>query len=216
MFALEKIINCSFSNKDLLKVALTPPAAINKKGVKEFERLEFLGDRVLGLVVAEKIYSLYLLESEGDLAKRLAFLTSREYCHQVATSISLEKYVNLPEKRIVGSSILANTIEAIIAAIFIDRGLDKAKEFIFSFWEKGFATPINELQSPKAMLQEIVQAKGWPLPIYKNISVTGFDHNPEFTISVIVNGKTIAEGMGKNKKHAEIDAAKKALSYLRN
>lgn len=207
---LEKRIGYIFKNKNLLKSAITHPSSdkIKNKGI--FERLEFLGDRVLGVIVANLVFEKFPKESEGDLAKRFTALVCKETCELIAKKIELEIDSKNKNSK---TSITADGVEALIAAIFLDGGYKMVDKFIRKFWPVDFykKPPVD----PKSELQEIIQSFKKSPPIYKIVKQSGTDHEPEFEVAVIIEEKIIATGFGSNKKEAEHDAAKKALKIVK-
>ncbi|HZH27160.1 MAG TPA: ribonuclease III [Azospirillaceae bacterium] len=222
--ALEDALGHVFADKDLLRQALTHPsfagtaAAARGEGVA-YERLEFLGDRVLGLVVAEWLLERYPDEREGDLAKRHAGLVQRDALGRVAREIGLGAYLRLSpgEEEIGGrtnATLLADAMEAVIGAIYKDAGLAPARAFIRRCWagmvEQGLAPP----QDPKTRLQEWAQGRGRPLPIYEMVGRTGAAHDPVFEVRVTVRGLEPASGSGRTKRAAEKAAAQALLDRI--
>lgn len=206
---LEKRIGYIFKNKNLLKNALTHSSSEKGKNKGSFERLEFLGDRVLGVIIANLVFEKFEKECEGDLAKRFTALVCKETCELIAKKIDL---VIDCKNQNVKTSIIADGVEALIAAIFLDGGYIEADKFIRKFWPVDFykKPPVD----PKSKLQEIIQSFKKPPPIYKIIGQSGLDHEPEFEVAVLIEDEVITTGIGSNKKEAEHNAAKKALLLL--
>ena len=205
-----------FRNPDLLTEALTHPST---EGQESYERLEFLGDRVLGLVVAERLYEMFPAAAEGRLAPLLNLLVRRETLATTAKSIGLPEFLTLaPGEEATGGrakpAILADTTEAVIAAIYLDGGLDAAKAFVLRFWEPHFATLPAETSDPKTALQEFLQARGEALPTYREIDREGPAHDPLFTIEVRTESGLTANGKGSSKRAAERKAAQALLDLL--
>lgn len=212
---LEEKIGYTFKRKVLLEQALTPPLLQKHKYGKAFERLEFLGDRILGLVIAEALYSYFPKDNEGELAKRLGYLTSREFCHQIAEALQIEQHINISPKDLKGTSVLANLIEALIAAIYVDCGsLETVQRFIHQFWQHAIEEVEDLAKDPKSTLQEWVQKRGMALPVYQEIARFGPDHSPEYELEVSIDTGIKAIGKGKNKKIAERDAATNLLAII--
>ena len=205
-------LNYKFKNQELLNLALTQ-SGIDAK--HNNERLEFIGDRVLGLSVAELLYKMYPDEAEGNLARRHAFLVSTYTLACVAKKIDLEK--ELRHGHMTGGKInhiLANAMEAILGAIFIDSGFEAARDIIVELWREMAAAEITAPKDAKTTLQEIVQKNSeGALPTYEYMDPTGSSHNPEFTVTVTALGKS-ATGAGPSKKLASLDAAEKLLKIL--
>lgn len=205
-------INYTFKNQELLNLALTQ-SGINAK--HNNERLEFIGDRVLGLSVAAMLYDMYPNENEGNLARRHAFLVSTDTLARVATQIELEKH--LKHGHMTGGKInhiLANAMEAILGAIFLESGFEVARKIIIDIWTDMAAAEIVAPKDSKTALQEFVQKNGHgDLPTYEYDEPKGESHNPEFTVTVTALGKS-ATGVGASKKLASLDAAEKLLKIL--
>jgi ribonuclease-3 len=212
---LEEKIGYTFKRKILLEQALTPPLLQKHKYGKVFERLEFLGDRLLGLVIAEALYAYFPKATEGDLAKRLGHLTSREFCHRIAETLQLQEHINIAPQDLKGTSVLANVIEALIAAIYSDCGsLETVQSFIHRFWQDAIEEVEDLAKDPKSTLQEWVQKRGMQLPLYSEIGRSGPDHSPEYKLEVSIDTGEKAIGLGKNKKIAERDAATNLLQII--
>ena len=211
-----------FNNQNLLKQALTHRSAVNEgKGNSHNERLEFLGDAVLELVVSEFVYLKYPEYQEGKLTQSRTALVRTETLAKLAIELDIPEniFISKGEKRDKNEyniSLLADVVEAIIGAIFIDKGFDAAKEFIYSTLlinaDKKIKSALK-LDS-KSRLQEIIQAQGFSSPTYKIIDISGPDHQRIFTAEVVVNGKPKSSGKGASKQEAEQEAAKSALEML--
>jgi len=205
-------LNYEFKNKELLNLALTQSGIDSKHNN---ERLEFIGDRVLGLSVAEMLYEMYPHDAEGGLARRHAFLVSTETLAMVAKELNLEK--QLRHGHMTGGKInhiLANAMEAILGAIFLDSGFESARTVIFDLWKKYAESEIVAPKDAKTALQEFVQKNdAGTLPVYKYMEPTGASHNPEFTVIVTALGKS-ATGVGASKKAASLNAAENLLKIL--
>lgn len=205
-------LNYEFKNKELLNLALTQSGIDYKHNN---ERLEFIGDRVLGLSVAAMLYEMYPDEAEGDLARRHAFLVSTDTLATVAKSIELETH--LRHGHMTGGKtnhILANGMEAVLGAIFLDSGFDTACKIVTDIWHDLASAEIVAPKDAKTALQEYVQKNGHgDLPVYEYAEPTGASHNPEFTATVSALGKS-ATGTGASKKLASLSAAEKLLKIL--
>lgn len=204
-----------FNDPGLLLRALTH----SSKGIENYERLEFLGDRVLGLVIADIVYMAFSTESEGGLAKRHSALACTETLAEIALNIGLQDVVILSEgERAAGGmkqeNLLADSMEAIIGAIYIDSGLKACHDVIQGLWGE----KVHVLKEPpidaKTGLQEWAQARKKPVPKYEIVKREGPDHAPFFHISVTVEGYAPQIGEGSSRRIAEKDAAKKLLNYL--
>ncbi|MBE6461470.1 MAG: ribonuclease III [Alphaproteobacteria bacterium] len=207
-----EILKYNFKNKALLELALTQSGA---DATNNNERLEFVGDRVLGLSVARLLYEMYPNESEGELARRHAMLVSTETLGKIAKKIGLDKILrhgHMTAGRVV--HILANAMEAIFGAIYLDGGFDVACNVITEIWRDLAAQDIIAPKDPKTTLQELVQRQdAGNLPVYEYLDATGASHNPIFNVRVTAMGKT-ATGRGASKKTASINAAEELLKIL--
>ena len=213
---LEKKIKINFRNKDLLIQSLT-----HKSFDKESnnEKVEFLGDRVLGLVIAKKLLEIYPNEKEGILDKKFASLVNKKTCLQIAKEIELDKYIltfNFRNKKnVIEDKVLADTCEALIGAIYLDKGFSSVEKIILNLWSKHIKDSVITQIDAKTKLQEYSLKKFKKLPIYKLISNTGPRHKPLFKVAVkLINTKFyIAEG--KSKKDAEQNAAINCLKGIK-
>lgn len=204
-----------FSDSDLLQRSLTH----SSKGADNYERLEFLGDRVLGLVIADIVYKAFPSESEGGLAKRHSALACTDTLVEIAIAIGLPDVVILSDgERSAGGvkqdNLLADSMEAVIGAIFLDQGLTACHTVIEALWGE----KIHILKEPpidsKTGLQEWAQARKLGVPVYDIIKREGPDHAPVFHVSVTVKGYGIQVGTGSSRRVAEKEAAKKFMTYL--
>ena len=201
-----------FKDKKLLELALTQ-SGVNS--LRNNERLEFIGDRVLGLAIADLLMDMYPTESEGELARRHAFLVSTRTLWGVARSIGLDKDVrhgHMTAGR--KNHILANAMEAVLGAIYIDGGFDAARKLIFGLWrDLALADPVAP-KDPKSALQEFVQKNdSGALPVYEYCAAQGESHNPIFAVKVSAMGKS-ALATGESKKAASLAAAEELLKIL--
>ena len=215
-FALkfQKEIKILFKDKSLILEALTHKSANQKVNN---EKLEFLGDRVLGLVLSKKLFDLYPNEPEGVLDKRFARLVKKKTCCEVAWSIGIQKYIIIgnPKKKIeiTDEKILSDSCEALIGAIFIDRGFDFVKNYILKIWKKNIDKSHVTILDAKTKLQEYSLKKYKKLPIYRLINSTGPRHNPIYKISVSITASKGFVGVGNSKQEAQQDGAKKLLDF---
>lgn len=218
---LENNINYRFANQALLQQALTHPSLSKEnKNKPNYQRLEFLGDKVLSLVISDFLMKKYQDESEGDLSKRQAALVSGETLAQIAIEINLESFLQVSkgEENLGGKTNkrnLENALEALIGAIYLDSNYDEAKNFITKFWynflEKNIAPP----KDPVSQLQEIVQIKSKQLPQYTTSKTGGSDHDPIFTATVkILHLNLEFSAEGKSKKDAQKQVSKIALEAI--
>ena len=216
---LEEILGHRFARPKLLEHALTH-GSIADKTQQTYERLEFLGDRVLGLVVADLLFHRFTREAEGALGKRFAALVSRTCLSEVAANLGLGRFLRLSsgESESGGRenpSLLADACEAVIAALYLDGGLDAARRFIEPIWTPLLEASPRPPQDPKTALQEWAQGRHLELPNYEVIDQSGPDHAPKFLVRVAVAGQEPETGEGKSKRMAERAAADRLLDRLR-
>lgn len=207
-------LNYNFQNLKLLEMALLHPSLKKKRRSYDFERLEFLGDRILGLIIAEKLFLQFSQESEGDLAKRLAVLVNKETCLQVASALGLgQVYQKLGAEIGATPTILADAMEAIIGAIYLDGGLDSVQEIIQRLWQDQIRSAKKPPKDHKSSLQEWSQKLGYGVPEYKLLEMTGPAHAPHFIIEVKVKDFS-AQAEGASKRIAEQEAARLLLEKV--
>jgi ribonuclease-3 len=217
---LSDILGHRFRRPQLLDEALTHRSAAQDGGGRfDYERLEFLGDRVLGLVVADLLMEMYRDEAEGILARRFSGLVRREALEKVAKALDLGRFLRLSEseERTGGRDnrgIQANACEAVIGALYRDGGLDVARRFILTNWQPLLAEAGGPARDAKTHLQEWAQARKLPLPRYSVVKETGPSHEPVFTIEVSVKGLQPARATAGSKRRAEQDAAAALLVGL--
>ena len=213
---LQKNLKIKFKNKKILLTALTHKSANQKNNN---EKLEFLGDRVLGLVLSKKLFDLYPHENEGVLDKRFARLVNRKTCCDVAWSINLQNYIIIADRKnkitIKDEKILSDCCEALIGSVYIDNGFTQAKDFILRIWKKNIDKSDVTILDPKTKLQEFSLKSYKKLPIYKLESSSGPKHNPTFKISVSINKFKKFVGIGTSKQLAELDGAAKLLKEIK-
>ncbi|NIZ02183.1 ribonuclease III [Thalassospira lucentensis] len=214
-------IDHEFSNPDLLRVALTHRSAAKGKDALSGgnERLEFLGDRVLGLVVADMLYTRFGREREGAMAKRFVALVRRETLARVAVQINLGDLIQMAKgERAAGAdtnpAILSDCMEAVIAALYLDGGLEPARSFIEKLWTPLLDEDNKPPQDAKTQLQEWLQGRGKPLPKYEMIGREGPAHAPVFTIELTASDGDSVSAEGKSKREAEQIAAQLMLDKL--
>lgn len=206
-------IGYHFADETLLERALTHISALSGKSRGgSYQRLEFLGDRVLGLVISDMLFRAYPRADEGELSKRLAELVRKETCADVARAMNLGESLRLgsSESNAGGrrrSAILADVCESLIGAVFLDGGYTAAAELIEKFWDERMRALERPPRDAKTTLQEWAQGRGLPTPTYKEVQRTGPHHNPEFRVTVELPGREPAEGTGKSKRAAEQAAA---------
>lgn len=220
---LQAILEYSFKDAHLLEKALTHPSLsrINREGQNGFnyERLEFLGDGVLGLIIAELLFQLFPEENEGNLAKRHAALVRGETVTEIARELGIGAFMRMAEGEIStggreNASNLENTLEAIIGAIYLDGGIDPSKSFVLKHWTAKAKAMKAPPKDPKTALQEWAQARKLPIPEYKTLKAEGPAHAPEFTIEAVVHGHKSEMATGNSKKLAEKKAAQALLERL--
>ena len=211
---LQKKINIKFKDLNYLKKSITHKSF---NATNNYEKLEFLGDRILGFVISKKLIQLYPYEKEGILDKKLASLVNKNKCLEVAKIIGLEKFIlvgNKNRKTKVENKIIADSIEALIAAIYYDKGFEASEKFILAFWENFISLSDLTIVDSKTKLQEYSLKKYKSLPLYKLISSSGPKHKPKFIISVRLKDTKFFEGSGESKKKAEQNAATKLLDSI--
>ena len=217
--AFEDRIGYRFKDAALLEQALTHISALtgarNRAG--SYQRLEFLGDHVLGLIVSDMLFRAFPKADEGEMSRRLADLVRKEACADVARSIDLGSAIRLgaSESNAGGrgrAAILADVCEALIGAVFIDGGYSAAAELIERLWEARMRTPARPLRDAKTVLQEWAQARGLPTPNYREVERKGPDHDPVFRVTVELPDRATAEGLGRSKRAAEQAAAAAMLT----
>jgi ribonuclease III len=210
---LEKTIGYRFKDRELLDRSLTHISAIGggSRG-DSYQRLEFLGDHVLGLIISDMLYRAFPKADEGDLSRRLADLVRGEACADVARAINLGEALRLgsSEANAGGrnrTAILADVCEALVGAVYVDGGYEAAARLIEMLWGGRMREPVRPLRDSKTILQEWAQARGLPTPTYREVERTGPHHDPEFRVSVALPDRQPAEGLGRSKRAAEQAAA---------
>jgi ribonuclease III len=215
---LEARIGYEFADKLVLERALTHISALSGKSrASSYQRLEFLGDHVLGLIVSDMLFRAFPKADEGELSRRLADLVRKEACADVAREIDLGVAIRLgaSEANAGGrqrTAILADVCEALIGAVFLDGGYAASAGMVERLWGERLRTPARPLRDPKTVLQEWAQARGLPTPSYREVSRTGPHHDPEFVVAVTLPEFSPAEGIGRSKRVAEQAAAAAMLS----
>ncbi len=212
----------AFEGSSLVCQALTHPSCAQKRddAPHNNQRLEFLGDSVLGMVIAEMLYEMYPAEQEGELARRFAGLVCGEQLVEIAYSIGLDKALILSESEEENdgrnnASNLEDACEALIGALYLEKGFELAKQFIAQHWYELAKSVSEPPKDPKTALQEWAQGRGLPLPMYQMLKEDGLSHAPEFTIEVSVKGGGAAQAVAGSKKAAEREAAKLLLEGLK-
>ena len=205
---LQKKINIKFNDLNLLKKSLTHKSF---DSINSYEKLEFLGDRILGLVISEKLLEIYPEENEGSLDKKLASLVNKNKCLEIAKSISLENYISVAKKKgkeiKIEDKIISDACEALIGAIYLDKGLLETKRFIIKLWKDHLKASKITYIDAKTKLQEYSLKKFKKLPIYKLIENSGPRHKPIFNVAVRLENSKFINAKGNSKKDAEQKAA---------
>ena len=215
----EERIGYRFRDPALLEQALTHISALGaaRNRAASYQRLEFLGDHVLGLVISDMLFRAFSRADEGEMSRRLADLVRKEACAEVAHAIDLGSAIRLgaSEANAGGrgrAAILADVCEALIGAVFVDGGYPAAAALIERLWSVRMHAPKRPLRDSKTVLQEWAQARGLPTPAYREIARTGPDHDPEFRVTVELPDLRPAEGVGRSKRAAEQAAAAAMLT----
>tara|TARA_B100001540_G_C15585543_1_gene541518 strand:- start:21 stop:713 length:693 start_codon:yes stop_codon:yes gene_type:complete len=214
---IEKILKIKFKNRDLLVQSLT------HKSYDKYlnnEKLEFLGDRVLGFVIAKKLLELYPDEKEGILDKKLASLVNKKKCYDVGKFLQLNKVIktnnSAKTNNNIESKIISDACEAIIGAIFLEHGINVAEKTILNLWSKDLKNSVETQIDAKTRLQEYSLKEFKVLPVYKLIESKGPNHKPTFKIQVKIKNTKAELGHGSSKKIAEQNAAKKLIDKINN
>ena len=212
---LENILQVNFNNKKLLIQSLTHKS-FNEK--YNNEKLEFLGDRVIGLVISKKLLNLYPEENEGIIDKKFSNLVNKKTCMEIAVQLNLKKFIktgnSFKNLRSSDEKILSDCCEALIGAIYIDQGIVISEKFILRNWDKFIKKSKVTTIDPKTKLQEYSLKKYKKLPIYKSFKQIGPNHNPLFKVQVQISNSRKYFGYGKSKKLAEKSAALKLIKNL--
>jgi ribonuclease-3 len=217
--ALEERIGYRFADPKLLEHALTHVTGVSgaRKRTDSYQRLEFLGDHVLGLVISDLLFRSFPKAEEGELSRRLADLVCKDACEEAAIVMDLGPHIHLGKGEAQAGgrkkgAILADVCEAVIGAAFLDGGYEVATQLVDRYWRERMLEPHRPLRDPKTMLQEWAQGRGLPPPAYRETERRGPDHKPLFKISVVLPGIEAAEGKGKSKRDAEQAAAAAMLA----
>lgn len=214
MEQLEKYLGYQFKNRDLLKQALTH-SSINHDISKNYERLEFLGDRVLGLAVAHLLYVTFPNEPEGNLSPRHMRLVCRDAVAEVSMKLHLNEYIKSEDPQLQKNRhILCDVGEAVIGAICMDAGIDRALEYVLQHWDYLLNRNSEPQRDYKSLLQELAHKLKCGTPVYRMTGREGSDHAPCFYVEVTIDGYESVAGSGTNKKSAEQDAAEKLYRVL--
>lgn len=216
--ALAAILDYEFEHTEVLRRAVTHASA-EPRAWNAYERLEFLGDRVLALIVAEQLLDRFPHEREGAIAKRHVNLVRREALAQVARTIDLGRFLILSRGEDDAGSrnsdtILSDAMEAVIGALYLDGGIEAARRFILNEWNRLLELDLSPPQDPKTTLQEWAQGRKLALPHYVTVTQSGPAHAPEFTVQVIVEGQEPTTGIGRSKRLAEQAAAAELIKRV--
>lgn len=221
---LQKTIGCAFSDQQLLALALTHRSYANEHRLsRNNERLEFLGDAVLNLIISEHLVRISPGSTEGDLSRIRASVVSEPALASIARGIGLGGYLLLGrgEDQSGGrdkDSVLSDSMEALLAAVYLDAGKEQAEQFVLRFFSSlvGAALETQSASDHKTELQELCQERLKVLPEYRIVSESGPDHQKQFTVEISVKGAAYGRGSGRSKKEAEQRAAREALEQLRD
>jgi ribonuclease-3 len=219
---LEERIGYRFQDGALLDCALTHISALkgSRNRAGSYQRLEFLGDHVLGLVISDVLFRAFAKADEGELSRRLADLVRKETCAEIAVTIELGAAIKLGSSEANAGgrkrpAILADVCEALIGAVYLDGGYPAAEGLVERLWQVRMQAKAQPLRDSKTVLQEWAQARGLPTPVYREVARTGPDHSPEFRVAVQLPNFTPAEGSGRSKRGAEQAAAAAMLARER-
>ncbi len=213
---LERRIDVRVADRPRLERALTHSSHRAAKGPASYERLEFLGDRVLGLVIAEKLFEMFPSANEGELSLKLNSLVSAEACAAIADDLGLSQFIRHGGdlKRLSAENtrnIRADVVESLIAAIYLGNGLEDARSFILRVWQDKLGGAATARRDPKTALQEWVHTRSTVPPRYEIVDRTGPDHDPLFTVRTVIDGVAPGEGQGRSRRIAEQEAATAVL-----
>lgn len=218
LYELEQVIHYRFRNQTTLEQALTHSS---HSGSANNERIEFLGDRVLNLVMAHTLFEQFPQENEGNLAKRHASLVQGKMLAAVGSNIHLGQYLILSDAErssggALNENIVSDAMEALLGAVFLDGGLEPARAIIIREWDKYILGPVEQHQDAKTELQEWAQARGLPLPSYDIVGRSGPDHAPLFEIELRVQGIDPITAEGPSRRAAEKEAARHMMARIRD
>ena len=212
----QELINIKFKNLNLLKQSITHKSHDPNNN---YEKLEFLGDRVLGLSISKKLFDLYPDQKEGILDKKLASLVNKNKCYEIGKKLNLQEYIligNSKKKNVtVENKIISDCCEALIGAIYLEKGYEYTEKFILKIWNDLIKSSNTITIDSKTKLQEYSLKKFKSLPIYKMISSFGPKHKPRFIVAVKLKDSNFIEAEGSSKKEAQQQAAKKFLNTLK-
>ena len=212
----EKKIGYNFNNINLLIQSLTHKSF---DPIKNNEKLEFLGDRVLGLIISKNLLKTFPNDNEGDLDKKLASLVNRKQCVKIANKLNLSEFILIRnsknKKQEIENKILSDSIESIIGAIYLDQGFEEVEKFILDHWREDIIKRTITERDAKTKLQELSLKVNKSLPIYKLIENKGPRHKPIIKVSVKIKNSKVVVAIGNSKKEAEQNAAKKLLDIIK-
>jgi len=212
---LSELLNIKFNNTKLLLQAITHKSFDSNKN---YELLEFLGDRVLGLVISNKLIEIFPDEKVGILDKKFASLVNKNKCYEVGKNLMLNRFILIgnsnKKSKIIENKIISDSCESLIGAIYLDKGFDIAKKFILKNWGEYLNSSVNTIIDPKTKLQEYSLKKFKTLPVYKVISSSGPKHKPNFKVGVKIKNTKIFYSIGSSKRNAEQLAANELLKSL--
>ena len=213
---LERRIGFAVADRPRLERALTHASHRSARGTTNYERLEFLGDRVLGLVISEKLFEMFPKANEGDLSLKLNSLVSAEACAEIADLLGLSDFIRHGGdlKRLSAENtrnIRADVVESLIAAIYLGNGLENARRFILATWADKLGGAATARRDPKTALQEWVHTRTTVPPRYEIVERAGLDHDPVFTVRTVIEGLAPGEGKGRSRRLAEQEAATAVL-----
>ena len=212
---LQKKINIKFKNLNYLKKSITHKSY---DPIKNYEKLEFLGDRILGFVISKKLIELYPEEKEGVLDKKLASLVNKNKCLEIGNMLELRNYILIGNqnhnKNSIENKIISDCCESIIGAIYLDKGSEASKKFILNIWKKFIDVSNITFIDAKTKLQEYSLKNFKTLPVYKLISNTGPRHKPKFKVGVKIKNSGLIYAFGSSKKNAEQSAATELLKKI--
>jgi ribonuclease III len=211
---LSDILGHDFRDEALLRTALTHSSGAGKR--QDYQRLEFLGDRILGLVIAEELFQRFPNHREGDLARLHSGLVRGDACASVGRKIGIEDFILVgPGERRnrmhLSASLIGDVVEALVAVIYLEGGVDAARKFVLTHWRELLDDKAMNAKDPKTLVQEWALGRGLSIPAYKVVERTGPEHSPMFVIDIHVDGKDAARGSGHSKRWAEQHAAKAFL-----
>ncbi len=209
----------NFKNITFCENALTHSSYDSKNNKKNYQRLEFLGDRVLGLIISEAIFKRFKNEEEGKLSKRFSDLVSKKTLIEVSKEIELQNILNTSKEYLdkikITDSMLADSLEALIGAIYIDSNYEEAKKVVLKLWCKKLSSQQKPPVDAKSFLQEWCLSRKKKIPIYKILEKKGPDHEPTFLIELKIENLKKVQGVGSTKKKAEINAAQKIIRKIK-